>query len=158
MLSQTYFNNIDQIISLCNVVPAWLMQHCMAYFPYKSCLLAVGQHCTGDFFVQYWPRQIQTTLSIIFMRKFVYGLWTKIVRVIFYCNVDSGRSRQHCIWLFSSEKMTMRLGQYCISNFLVQFCLRRIWATLIIQYSYAMLSQLDRYNIVQVILLRRVVY
>ena len=62
MLSHKYLDNIDWTIFLCNVVPARSIQHCIGYFPHKSCLLAMGQHFTGDFFVQCWPRQIQTTL------------------------------------------------------------------------------------------------
>ena len=42
-----------------------------------------GQHCTGDFLVQCWPRKIQTTLQIVFLRKSVCGMWAKIVQVIF---------------------------------------------------------------------------
>ena len=32
------------------------------YFPVQSCLWTVGQHCTGNFLVQYWPKEIKTTL------------------------------------------------------------------------------------------------
>ena len=49
------------------------------------------------------------------------------------------------------------LVQHCASNFLVQCCLRRIWATLTRQYCYPMLSQHGRYDIEQVIFLIRVV-
>ena len=30
--------------------------HCIGYFSHKSCLLAMGQHCTGNFLAQCWPR------------------------------------------------------------------------------------------------------
>ena len=43
-------------------VPEWSIQHCIGYFPHKSCLLAMGQHCTGDFLVQSRPWQIQTAV------------------------------------------------------------------------------------------------
>ena len=53
---QMYLDNIDETIFPCNVVPAWLIQHCLGYFPHKSCLLAMGQHCTGKNLVQCCPR------------------------------------------------------------------------------------------------------
>ena len=42
---------------------AWLAQsrsrqHCIAYFPVKTCLYALGQHCTSNFFVQCCLRRI----------------------------------------------------------------------------------------------------
>ena len=40
------------------------------YFSVKSCLRTVDQHCTGKFVVQFWLRQIKTTLHmVIFLRK-----------------------------------------------------------------------------------------
>ena len=39
--------------------------------------------------------------------------------------------------LFSSKNILSAQGQYCTSNFLVQYCLRRTWTTLTRQYSYA---------------------
>ena len=78
---QTYLDHIDQKIFLCNVVPAWSIQHCIGYFPQKSCLFAMGQHCTVDFLVQRWPRKIRTLLQIILLCKIVPGLcsdrWVK---------------------------------------------------------------------------------
>ena len=49
---------------------------------------------------------------------------------------------------FPAKVYLCALAQHCTSNFLVQCCLRRIWATLTRQYSYAMLSQHGRHNIV----------
>ena len=46
MLHQMYLDNIDWATFLCNVVPAWSIQHCTGYFLHKSCILAIGQHCT----------------------------------------------------------------------------------------------------------------
>ena len=40
----TYLDNIPM-----QCVPAWLIQHCIVYFPHKSCLLAMGQHSKGYF-------------------------------------------------------------------------------------------------------------
>ena len=74
MFSQTYLDNIDKTIFLCNAVPAWSIQHCIGYFPHKSCLLPMGQHYIVDFLVQCWPRQIQTTLQFFCAKLFVeYG-------------------------------------------------------------------------------------
>ena len=47
MLSLTYLDNIDQTIFLCNVVPAWQIQHCISYLSHESCLLTMAQHCIG---------------------------------------------------------------------------------------------------------------
>ena len=49
-------------IFLCSVVSAWSIQHWIGYFPSKSCLLPMGQHCTGNFLVKCWPRETQKTL------------------------------------------------------------------------------------------------
>ena len=52
------------------------------------------------------------------------------VQVTFQCKVDSGRSRQYCIWLFSSKEKIMFnvvlifLGQDCTGKSLVQCCPR----------------------------------
>ena len=78
MLSQTYLDNIDQTIFLCNVVPACSIQDCISYFSHKSCLFAMGQHCTGDFLVQSWRRKIWTPLQIMFLCKVVFRLCTMI--------------------------------------------------------------------------------
>ena len=78
------------------------------------------------------------------------GLWTNIiciVQVIVLCNVSPSRPIQHCVGYFSAKTCLFAQGQYCTSNFLMQCCLTRIRTTLSTQYSYAMLSQLDRHNI-----------
>ena len=106
MLSQMYLENIECTIFLCNVFPAWQTQHCMVYFAKKSCLLTMGQHCTGKFFAQYWSAQIKATLDIIFLCKVVLGFWINISQVVFVCNVGKGRSRQHCIGYFPSNYIT----------------------------------------------------
>ena len=148
MFSQMYLDNIEQTIFLCNTVLAWSMQHCIGYFPHKSCLLAMDKHYIGDFLVQCWPRQ---------SCKVVLGLWINIAQLVFVCNVGTGRSRQHCIGYFPAKACLSALGQYCTSNFLVQCSLRYIWATLTKQYSCVMLSQHGRYKISQVIFLIKVI-
>ena len=75
VLSQTCSDNIELTIFLCNAVPAWSIQHCIGYFSHKSCLFTMGQHCTGDFLVQLWPRKIRTPLKTIFLCKAVCGLF-----------------------------------------------------------------------------------
>ena len=40
------------------------------YFSGKSCFRTVDQHYTGKFLVQFWPREIKTTLHmVIFLQK-----------------------------------------------------------------------------------------
>ena len=58
---------------------------------------------------------------------------------------------------FPPNRWLCGLGQHSTCNFLVQCCLWNIWITLSLQYSYAMLSQVDKHKIVQVLLLRKVV-
>ena len=41
------FGQLDKTIFLYHVVPVWLIQH-LGYFHHKSCLLDMGQHCTGN--------------------------------------------------------------------------------------------------------------
>ena len=68
------------------------------YFPVQSCLWTVGQHCTSNFLLQFWLRQIKTTLyMVIFQRKDDYVNWANIAPVIFLCNVVSAAFGQH--WL-----------------------------------------------------------
>ena len=139
--------NIDQTIFLCNIAPAWSTQHCIGNFPHKSCLLAMDQHCTGNFIMQCWPRYIQTKLQIIFLCKVLCQVWAKISKLISSCNVGSGRSRQHCIAYFPAKTCLCDLGQHCSSKFFVQYCLRRILTKLTRQYFYAMLSDHGQCNI-----------
>ena len=167
--------NIAQVTFLCIVVSdvfGWhwldniLMQCCPSMvdttlhkviFLIRDCLLAMDQQCTDNFLMQYWPRYVQTKLQIIFLCKVVCGLWVNTGKVIFLCNVGSGRSRQHCIAYFPAKTCLCTLVQHCTSNFFVQCCLRRIWTTLTRQYSYAVLSQHGQYNIAYVIFLIKVV-
>ena len=46
--------NIAQVILLCNVGAGRSKQHCIGYFPAKTCLHALDQHwhCTSNFLVQ----------------------------------------------------------------------------------------------------------
>ena len=85
----------------------------------------------------------------------LWAVWggDNIAQVILLHNVGAGRSRQHCIGYFPAKTYLCALDQLCTSNFLVQCCLRHNWKILTRQYSYAMLSQHGRYNIVQVIFL-----
>ena len=38
-----------------------LFQHCIRYLPHKRCTLALGQPSTGNFFMQCWLRQKQSS-------------------------------------------------------------------------------------------------
>ena len=90
---------------------------CIGYFAKKSCLLTMGQHCTGKVLAQCWPTLIKLILQIIFLSKVALGLWVNISQVIFLCNVGTGRSRQHCIGFFPAKTCLRALGQHCTSNF-----------------------------------------
>ena len=68
------------------------------------------------------------------------------------------RQIRHCIYrLFSCKNVSACSGPTLHKNFLVQCSLICIWTTMTRQYSYAMLPQHGRYNIVQVIFLLKVV-
>ena len=88
--------------------------------------------------------------------KVVLGPWINIARVVSVCNFGQSRSRQHCIGYFPAKMCLSALGQHCTSNFLVQCSLRNIWTILARQYSYVILCQHGRYNIVSVIFLIKV--
>ena len=97
---------------------------------------------------------VDTTLHGLFSSQlFSSQLWATVAQVISLCNVAPNRTRQHCR-LFSCKNLFLGCGPTGTSNFLVQCCLRRIWTTLSIQYSYAIQPHLNRHNIVQVLLLR----
>ena len=59
------------------------------------------------------------------------------VQVIVLCNLGPSRPKQNRVGYFPSKSLLLAQGQYCTSNFLVQCCLRRIWTTLSIRFSYA---------------------
>ena len=61
---------LQRKIFLCIVGSGRSRQHCIAYFPAKTCLCAHGQHCTSNFFVQCCLRRIQTTLT----RQYSYAM------------------------------------------------------------------------------------
>ena len=52
-------------------------------------------------------------------------------------NLEPSRPKQNCVGYFPSKSLLRAQSQYCTSNFLVQCCLRRIWTTLSIRFSYA---------------------
>ena len=54
VLSQMYLENIEYTIFLCNVSSQLGRHKLSVYFAKKSCLLNMGQHCTGKFFAQCW--------------------------------------------------------------------------------------------------------
>ena len=59
------------------------------------------------------------------------------VQVIVLCNIGPSKPKQNCIGYFPSKSLLRTQGQYDTSNFLVQCCLRCIWTTLSIRFSYA---------------------
>ena len=62
----------------------------------QSYLGSMGQHCTGNFLVQCWFRQIKTTLHMVnFLRKDDCVVRPNIATVIFLCNVLSDVFGQH---------------------------------------------------------------
>ena len=136
MLSQTDLGNINQTTFLCSVAPALLTQHYVGYFPNKSCmLLTMGQHFTGDFFVQLKPRQNQKTLQIIFLCKVVCELWFNIPQGQhstgnFLVEFLPRQIKTTLYRLSSCKNMIVRSGRTLQSNFLVQCCLRRTQVTL----------------------------
>ena len=78
--------------------PRKIQENNIDYFSVQSCLWTAGQHCTGNFHVQCWLRQIKITLSmVIFLQKDDYVVWANITPVIFLCNFISVVFGQH--WL-----------------------------------------------------------
>ena len=77
--------------------------------------------------------------------------WTKRAKIARWCCTrlknrlpDISETAGFYVWFLYMCALT----QHCTSNFLEQYCLRRIWATLTRQYSYAILPQHGRHNIV----------
>ena len=96
--------NIAQVIFLRNVGTRRLRQHCIGYKRVKTCLRALGQHCTSNF---------QTYLD-------------NIDQKIFLCNVVPTWSIQHCIGYFPQKSCLFAMGQHCTVDFLVQRWPRKI--------------------------------
>ena len=89
---------------------------------------------------QCWPRQIQTSLQIIFMCKFICGLWANIALVIFLCNVGQARSRQYSQVIFPRKDDCVLWDNIAQVIFLSNVVSQRIQTTLARRYSYAMLG------------------
>ena len=76
--------------------------------------------------------------------------WTKRAKIVLLC---CPRLKNRLLDISETAGFYVRflymcaLTQHCTSNFLVQYCLRRIWATLTRQYFYAILPQHGRHNI-----------
>ena len=114
--------NISQVVFVYLVVTGRLRQHCIGCFPAKTCLSALGKHCTSNFNVQCSLRRISATLTrqysyamlsqyggynialVIFAKKVVCLPWANFAQVISLWNVNPERSGQHCR-LFSSAKL-----------------------------------------------------
>ena len=95
MLSQKSRYSIVQAIFLINIV-----SH-------------IGQHCTSNFLVQRWLRQIQTKLYMIFLCRIVCGLWVNNAPEKILLNL-----------------VLMLLGQNSRGKNLLQLCLNTPWTTL----------------------------
>ena len=108
--------NIAHIISLFNVGPDWSRQNCRL-FSCAKLFVDFGQHGTGNFLVQCWPRQIKKTL---------YKLSS--------CEKMILRSGQYCTsnFLFRTTLSQMHLtrlwtvGHHCKGSCLVQCWPRQI--------------------------------
>ena len=93
----------------------------------------------------YWPLFIVVLQAV---NELPSQHWTERAKIVWwYCTPLKIRLPDK----FQRASFPCALGKHCLSNFLVQCCLRRIWTKLTKQYSYAMLSQHGRYNIVWVI-------
>ena len=155
MFSKRCLNSIDQTIFFCNVVQECPIQFLQVifftYFLHKHCLSAMSQHCTGNFLVQCWSREMQTKLQIIFLWQVVCGLWVNIAQVISYAmlvQADQDNilqvtscdgyelwanivkviySVQRCLRHIQSKLTRLgTVGQHCTDNCLVQCRSRQI--------------------------------
>ena len=106
-------------------------KHYIDYFPAKTRLSALNQHCTSNFLSQCCLRRICTTLTgqysyalwsqhgrynivqVIYLIKAVCLPWANIAQVISLCNVDPERSGHHCR-LFPSAKMFVDCETICL--------------------------------------------
>ena len=100
--------NIAQATFLCNVSTNRLRQHCIGYFPAKTCLCNLGQHCTINLQMQCCLRRIWATLTRQYSNAMFAPAW----------------STQHCIDYFSHKSCLFAMGQHYKDDFLVH-CWRR---------------------------------
>ena len=80
--------NITQLTFLCNFDTGRSRKHYICYFPAKTCMCALRQLCTSNFFVQYCLRRIWTTLT----RQYSYAMLSQhgqynVVQVILHIKV-----------------------------------------------------------------------
>ena len=137
-----------------------LFQHCIRYLPHKRCTLALGQPSTGNFFMQCWLRQKQSSevcckkrCSQKFYKSFT-GMrpvtlskkrlrWHRcfpvsfaiFLRVPFFQNTSGRlllpRQIQTKLYIIFSVKSCLRtVDQHYKDKFLVQFWPREIKTTL----------------------------
>ena len=100
--------NIVQVIFLCNVGTDRSRQHCVGYFPAKTYLHDLGQHCTSNF--------------LMLPKKYL----DNIDQTIFLYNVVPAWLIQHCIGYFPYKSCLLAMGQHCPCDFLVQCWPRKI--------------------------------
>ena len=92
-------------ISLCNIAPAWSIQHCIGCFPHKSCLLAMGQH---------WKENILINIVLILFQKHSTG------RNLVQC-CQRGY-RQQCTGKTLFSVVLIPLGEHGTGKYPMQCC------------------------------------
>ena len=81
-----------------------------SYFPHKSCLLAMGQHCTDNFLVQCCPRYIFRQNYRLFSCGNLFVDCDLALRRQFSCPMLVKTDQEKTLCLFSCKKMTVCFG------------------------------------------------
>ena len=115
--------NISQVVFVYLVVTGRLRQHCIGCFPAKTCLSALGKHCTSNFNVQCSLRRISITLT----RKYSYAMlsqygWYNIALVVFAKKVVCLPWANFAQW-FPCEMLTQNDPDNIVAYFRQQSCL-----------------------------------
>ena len=102
--------NIGQVIFLCNVSTGRSRQYWIGYFPAKTCLQALDQHCTSIFLCNFVPTCLIQHCIAYFPHK--------------SCLLTMG---QHCT---GKNLMQWCPRQHCTATNPVQYCLNTLETTL----------------------------
>ena len=97
-----------------------LSECCIGYFPHRSCLLAMDQHCTGKNLVQCCPRvsrQHCTGKNPVQCCVNTLGAASHRCKNLVHAMLSKRCSRQHCTKKIVFNVVLILLGQHCTGKY-----------------------------------------
>ena len=104
-------DNIYKTMFLGNVILPWSAQHCIGYLPHESCILAMGQHSTSTFLMQFGQIDPDKTVDYFPVQSCLWTLGHHYTGK-FFVQCWHMEIRQHCISYFPAKTCLRVLGQH----------------------------------------------